>query len=114
MKTPVVNPRSGLGWAVLGSWVGGGASLAANVGQSLIRPEQILLTATQNGHRPPLTARVTAVTYFGHDAIARLSLETGIETLELIARTRGDLAPRVDAHVTLAFDGAMRTYDASA
>ena len=63
-----------------------------------------------NGHRPPLTARVTAVTYFGHDAIARLSLETGTGPLELIARTRGDLAPRVDAHVTLAFDGAMRTY----
>ena len=81
-------------------------------GLVLIRPEQILLTPTQNGHRPPLTARVTAVTYFGHDAIARLSLETGAETLELIARTRGDLAPRVDAHVTLAFDGAMRTYNA--
>ena len=51
------------------------------------------------------------MTYFGHDAIARLSLETGAETLELIARTRGDLAPDVDAHVTLAFDGAVRTYD---
>ena len=80
-------------------------------GLVLIRPEQILLTPGNNGHRPPLTARVTAVTYFGHDAIARLSLETGTGPLELIARTRGDLAPRVDAHVTLAFDGAMRTYD---
>jgi iron(III) transport system ATP-binding protein len=89
-------------------------SQSRGAGLVLIRPEQILLTATQNGHRPLLTARVTAVTYFGHDAIARLSLETGAETLELIARTRGDLAPRVDAHVTLAFDGAMRTYDRSA
>jgi iron(III) transport system ATP-binding protein len=82
-------------------------------GLVLIRPEQILLTAARNGARPPLTARVTAVTYFGHDAIARLSLETATGALELIARTRGDLAPRVDAHVTLAFDGPMRTYDAS-
>jgi iron(III) transport system ATP-binding protein len=82
-------------------------------GLVLIRPEQILLTQTRNGHRPPLTARVTAVTYFGHDAIARVSLETETGTLELIARTRGDLAPPVDAHVTLAFDGAMRTYDPS-
>jgi iron(III) transport system ATP-binding protein len=81
-------------------------------GLILIRPEQILLTPLLNGHRPPLSARVTAVTYFGHDAIARLSLETGNETLELIARTRGDLAPPVDAHVTLAFDGTMRAYDA--
>jgi iron(III) transport system ATP-binding protein len=81
-------------------------------GLVLIRPEQIQLTPCLNGHRPPLTAQVKAVTYFGHDAIARLSLETGDGTLELIARTRGDLAPRVDAHVTLAFDGAMRTYDA--
>jgi iron(III) transport system ATP-binding protein len=83
-------------------------------GLVLIRPEQILLTATQNGHRPPLTARVTAVTYFGHDAIARLSLETGTGPLELVARTRGDLAPPLDAHVTLAFDGAMRPYKRSA
>ena len=81
-------------------------------GLILIRPEQILLTPLLNGHRPPLSARVTAVTYFGHDAIARVSLETGNETLELIARTRGDLAPPVDAHVTLAFDGTMRAYDA--
>jgi iron(III) transport system ATP-binding protein len=81
-------------------------------GLILIRPEQILLTPLLNGHRPPLSARVTAVTYFGHDAIARVSLETGNETLELIARIRGDLAPPVDAHVTLAFDGTMRAYDA--
>ena len=78
----------------------------------LIRPEQIVLTRLVNGHRPPLTARVTAVTYFGHDAIARLSLETSAGTLDLIARTRGDQAPPVDAHVTLAFDGTMRAYDA--
>jgi iron(III) transport system ATP-binding protein len=80
-------------------------------GMVLIRPEQILLTRLLNGHRPPLSARVTAVTYFGHDAIARLSLETRAGTLELIARTRGDLAPPVDAHVALAFDGTMRAYD---
>ncbi|MDX6630110.1 MAG: iron(III) transport system ATP-binding protein [Gaiellales bacterium] len=88
-------------------------SQSKGAGLVLIRPEQILLTPLHNGARPPLTARVTAVTYFGHDAIARLSLQTGTETLELIARTRGDLAPPVDAHVTLAFDGAMRTYDGS-
>jgi iron(III) transport system ATP-binding protein len=82
-------------------------------GLVLIRPEQILLTQAQNGHRPPLTARVTSVTYFGHDAIARVSLETETGTLELVARTRGDLAPPVDAHVTLAFDGAMRSYGPS-
>ena len=81
-------------------------------GLVLIRPEQIVLTRLVNGHRPPLTARVTAVTYFGHDAIARLSLETCAGTLDLIARTRGDQAPPVDAHVTLAFDGTMRAYDA--
>ena len=81
-------------------------------GLVLIRPEQIVLTRLVNGHRPPLTARVTAVTYFGHDAIARLSLETSAGTLDLIARTRGDQAPPVDAHVTLAFDGTMRAYDA--
>jgi iron(III) transport system ATP-binding protein len=81
-------------------------------GLVLIRPEQILLTPRHNGARPPLAARVTSVTYFGHDAIARLHLETGSGTLELIARTRGDLAPPVDADVTLAFDGPMRTYAA--
>jgi iron(III) transport system ATP-binding protein len=79
-------------------------------GLVLIRPEQIRLTTRQNGVRPPLTARVTAVTYFGHDAIARLSLETAGGTLELIARTRGDLAPAVDADVVLACDGPVRTY----
>jgi iron(III) transport system ATP-binding protein len=85
-------------------------SHGAGEGLVLIRPEQILLTPLTNGARPPLTARVTAVTYFGHDAIARLRLETGGETLELIARTRGDLAPAVDALVALAFDGPVRTY----
>ena len=42
----------------------------------LIRPEQILLTPLLNGYRPPLTATVTAVRYFGHDAISRVNLET--------------------------------------
>jgi iron(III) transport system ATP-binding protein len=81
-------------------------------GLILIRPEQILLTPLLNGYRPPLTATVTAVRYFGHDAIARLNLETGDGPLELIARTRGDLAPPVDALVELAFDGTMRAYEA--
>lgn len=41
MSNPVSNPRSGLGWAVLGSLLGGAASLAANIGQTLIRPDNI-------------------------------------------------------------------------
>jgi len=55
-------------------------------------------------------ARVVSVTYFGHDAVARLAVEYEGGEVELTARTRGDLTPSAGAHVTVACDGFVRVY----
>jgi iron(III) transport system ATP-binding protein len=76
----------------------------------LIRPEQILLGSVQHDADARLTARVTDVRFFGHDAVARLEIEGATPPLGLTARTRGDLAPSVDARVALTFDGPVRVF----
>ena len=81
----------------------GSASPGADA-RVLIRPEQIVVA--QEGTR----ARVVAVTYFGHDAVARLAVEYEGGEVELTARTRGDLTPPAGTHVTVACDGLVRVY----
>jgi hypothetical protein len=49
------------------------------------------------------------VTYFGHDALVRLSLVGSAPPVELVARTSGG-APPLAARVGLAFDGEMPVY----
>ena len=75
----------------------------------LIRPEQIHLTPARPGER---AARVTTVTYFGHDATSRVVVDTPSGALELTARTRGDLTPSLSASVAVTVDGPVRVYDA--
>jgi iron(III) transport system ATP-binding protein len=76
----------------------------------LIRPEQILLAAASPNGSSGLVARVVDVRFFGHDAVARLEVEGASPALALTARTRGDLAPRVDARVALTLDGPVRVF----
>jgi iron(III) transport system ATP-binding protein len=79
----------------------------------LIRPEQILLSPLEPSADATVTARVTSVTYYGHDAVACVLVTAPAAGMELVVRTRGDLAPAVDEQVSLSFGGAMRVYAAS-
>jgi iron(III) transport system ATP-binding protein len=79
----------------------------------LIRPEQILVSAADAPVGEQLHARVLSVTYFGHDAVTRLLVDAPEGGIELTSRTRGDLAPAVDARVRVAFDGHVRVYDST-
>jgi iron(III) transport system ATP-binding protein len=76
----------------------------------LIRPEQILVSPLATPPAPHLTARVLSVTYFGHDAVTRLLVDSPDGGIELTSRTRGDLAPAVHERVGVSFDGPMRAH----
>jgi iron(III) transport system ATP-binding protein len=79
----------------------------------LLRPEQVLVSPAGTAGGGELHARVLSVTYFGHDAVTRLLVDAPDGGIELTSRTRGDLAPVVDARVGVTFDGCARVYDST-
>jgi iron(III) transport system ATP-binding protein len=88
------------------------SSRPASHARVLIRPEQIVLTPAGQSTGAGRRARVLSVTYFGHDAVARLAVECDDGELELTARTRGDQTPSAGGYVSVAFDGFVRVYGA--
>jgi iron(III) transport system ATP-binding protein len=72
----------------------------------MLRPEQIRV-ASQAG--PDVAeARVVAVTYYGHDASAILSLASGLG--EIATRMTGHMAPQPGAQVWLSVEGDVMAY----
>ncbi len=71
----------------------------------LLRPEQILLDATDAG----VEAKVRDVSYFGHDAAVRLEVLGGPEVL---ARVAGHALPKPGATVRLTVAGEALAYPA--
>jgi len=72
----------------------------------MVRPEQIRLAASPGGK--PSSARVVAVTYYGHDASVRLALNGRPETV--VARVPGHRTPALGDEVRLAVEGAVMAY----
>jgi iron(III) transport system ATP-binding protein len=81
------------------------AGMAASC-QILIRPEQIVLVPP--GTPSSASARVVDVSYFGHDALARLELD---DKTFVTARTPGYAAPRPRDRVGLRVEGAVHGFD---
>ena len=81
------------------------AGMAASC-QILIRPEQIVLVPP--GTPASASARVVDVSYFGHDALARLELD---DQTFVTARTPGYAAPRPRDRVGLRVEGAVHGFD---
>lgn len=72
----------------------------------MLRPEQIRIVSRSNAGT--IKARVLSMTYYGHDASARLSLE---ETKTIItARISGQMAPQIGAVVGLRVEGTVMAY----
>jgi len=84
-----------------GSAAGGSAAPAAR-GSVLLRPEQLVLGPAGSG----VSARITGVQFFGHDALVRLSLPGGDST-EVMARTLGGHELRTDDEVGLTVAGPV-------
>lgn len=74
----------------------------------MVRPEQIAIL-DQDG-LPGISARVLDVSYFGHDALVRLTLQDG---LVVTARPPGHAAPRSGEEVRLAVNGPVHTFACS-
>jgi iron(III) transport system ATP-binding protein len=75
-------------------------------GQILIRPEQIVLVPP--GTPASASAQVVDVSYFGHDALARLELD---DLTVVTARTPGYAAPRPRDRVGLVVEGSVHSFD---
>ena len=69
----------------------------------LVRPEQIRLVPL--GSAPPLHARVSRVTFFGHDATVSLVLSEDAGAPELTARVAGHMTPQLGEEVGLSVQG---------
>ncbi len=71
---------------------------------AMLRPEQILCRTAAAG---PGTAfgRVLSITFFGHDATARIALE-GRDGREIVARAAGHMLPAVGERVAMTVEGS--------
>ena len=82
----------------------------------LVRPEMLRLgdarVLSPWDERRPVTARVTDVRFYGHDASVALSLLPGGESV--VARTLGLEAPAVGSTVTVAVSGPVLAFPAAA
>ena len=80
---------------------------------AVLRPEQLLCgpVAAANGGGPGAGARgrVIGVEYFGHDGIAKVRLEDGVE---VGARCAGHLLAAAGDEVTVAVEGPVRVFPA--
>ncbi len=74
--------------------------------QVLIRPEQIQV---DDGHEDGVAARVTEVSFYGHDAALRLDLLPSGP--HVVARTIGSAVPPTGAIVRLRVSGAVTLFD---
>jgi iron(III) transport system ATP-binding protein len=75
--------------------------------EGLLRPEQLALVPPGQGS---VDARVTAVTYFGHDSVADLELVSGVPVRGLRARVAGHAVPDVGEVVGLSVVGPVRVF----
>jgi len=71
----------------------------------LVRPEQIRLVPI--GNAPELRARVSKVTFFGHDATVSLVLSKAVGAPELTARVAGHMTPQLGEEVGLSIQGKV-------
>ena len=76
--------------------------------EAMLRPEQLQLVPPGQGS---VDARVTAVTYFGHDSVADLELVTGVPVRGLRARLSGHQLPEPGEVVGLAVVGPVRVFE---
>jgi iron(III) transport system ATP-binding protein len=87
--------------------------VAAGPAEVLIRPEQIVLGVPEHtavAHDTAAegtTATVLRVSYFGHDALVTLRLNSGER---LSARTGGDVLPQAGTTVTVTVRGAVQAF----
>jgi iron(III) transport system ATP-binding protein len=102
------------GWKVrcaLGELVvdGAGPHLPAGPVEAVIRPEQLELRAPDEGSGA--TATVVGATYFGHDALVRLSLDAaGGGGTEVLARIHHHRLPDLGARVQVVVRGAVPVF----
>lgn len=77
----------------------------------LLRPEQVRLIPVEraNGVR----AKVTGVTFYGHDASVLLELADAKEPRQLLARVAGHMSPRVGEEVGIAIEGDVIAFRAA-
>jgi hypothetical protein len=76
----------------------------------LVRPEQIVLDAgcpRDLVEDPSSRGRVTEISFYGHDSIARLQLSGGEQ---VIARVRGSDLPPAGSDVTFRVTGTARVF----
>jgi len=71
----------------------------------LVRPEQIRLVPL--GSAPLLRARVSKVTFFGHDATVSLVLSDDAGSPQLAARVAGHMTPQPGEEVGLSVEGSV-------
>ncbi|HTW27386.1 MAG TPA: ABC transporter ATP-binding protein [Acetobacteraceae bacterium] len=84
------------------------APVAPGAVEVLVRPEQIRLGHDAAGRR----ARVTDVTFYGHDASVRLLL-LGAEPQTLIARVAGHVSPPPGTEVAVSVEGEVVAFPAA-
>ncbi|MGH7049106.1 MAG: ABC transporter ATP-binding protein [Acetobacteraceae bacterium] len=77
----------------------------------MIRPEQIRLVPS--GEFADAHARVSGITYYGHDASVSLVLSGVAESPELLARVAGHMCPRVGEEVGIRVEGAVTAFPAA-
>ncbi len=87
---------------------GGGGAPASKEGSVLLRPEQVVLGPPGAG----VSARVTGVQFFGHDALVRLAL-VGTD-VPVVARTLGRQPVRADDEVGLTVAGPVSFFPTDA
>ncbi|HTZ87374.1 MAG TPA: ABC transporter ATP-binding protein [Solirubrobacteraceae bacterium] len=97
------------GWAetVLGTVPIRGAAPETGSATVMLRPEQISLADTLEEDR--VTGTVVGMSFFGHDATARIVL-AGASDVEILARATGEQAPRVGQTVTLLVEGSALAF----
>jgi iron(III) transport system ATP-binding protein len=74
----------------------------------MVRPEQIRVSSEADADAAEAT--VLGVTYYGHDASARLSLGSGLDPIT--TRVAGHMAPKLGAKVWLTVEGPVMAYRA--
>jgi len=74
----------------------------------LVRPEQIRLVPA--GEAADARARVSGVTFYGHDASVSLVLRDAPEIPELSARVAGHVCPRLGEEVGLRIEGSVTAF----
>ncbi|MDE2516488.1 MAG: ABC transporter ATP-binding protein [Rhodospirillales bacterium] len=97
--------RAGRVRCALGQW--DIATIADGAVDVVIRPEQLRLSPDPAA--APLTARVGAITFYGHDARVDLTLADGTA---IFARLAGHRLPDLGAEIGVSVDGAVMAFPA--